>query len=246
MAGGSMKILAVDTSTRRLSVAVTEGKNLLAARYFRPRRDLALSMVSDLKRVLEMAGFSLKDMDLYVTGLGPGSFTGLRVGLSGVKGLSLATEKPVFGVSSLDAIAMNICMSCNDLHICVLTDARRGLVYTALYHRTLDGLVRKGDYGLQPVSVILSGLSGRVVFTGDGLTLFREQIVQASESGAFIPVFAPKRYWYPRAEALAALAHERLSRGQEASCAQELVPLYLYPQDCQVGREKPKEAQANA
>ena len=237
-----MKILAIDTSTRRLSVAVTQGATLLGARYFRPRRDLALSMAADLKRVLGIAGVALNDVDAFVIGLGPGSFTGLRVGLSGVKALALATGKPVIGLSSLDAVAMNIRMGRKDLQICVVTDARRNLVYSALYDRTSAGLVRKGEYRLDSIAAVLGGLSGQVVFTGDGLMVFQDEIIKESASGRFIPVFAPERCWYPRAVSLAVLGYERLRQGQVGPSAEMLVPLYLYPEDCQVGKEKPGKA----
>ncbi len=238
----AMKILAMDTSTRRLSVAVTEGETLLGARYFRPRRDLALSLASDLERVLATAGLALKDIDVFVIGLGPGSFTGLRVGLSGVKALALATGKPVVGLSSLDAIAMNIRLACKDLQICVVTDARRNLVYSAVYDRTSAGLVRKGEYRLDSISTVLGSVSGQVIFTGDGLTLFRDEILRESASGRFTPVFASERCWHPRAVSLAILGYACLRQGQVFPSAETLVPLYLYPEDCQVGKEKSRKA----
>jgi tRNA threonylcarbamoyladenosine biosynthesis protein TsaB len=103
-----MKILAIDTSTKHLSLAVSDGDKTIASRNVRPRKDLSMTITFDIERVLGKANIRLTDLDGFVVGLGPGAFTSLRVGLSMLKAFVMVTGKPVVGISSLDAIAMNV------------------------------------------------------------------------------------------------------------------------------------------
>ncbi|NTV30234.1 MAG: tRNA (adenosine(37)-N6)-threonylcarbamoyltransferase complex dimerization subunit type 1 TsaB [Candidatus Omnitrophica bacterium] len=229
-----MKILAVDTSTRHLSVAVTDGDKLLAARNVAPRKDLSMTITFDIERALQKAGIFLHDIEGFVVGLGPGSFTGLRVGLSMMKAFIMVTEKPVVGVSSLDAIAMNV-RSRKPVNICVINDARRGLLYACVYEKKNGCLTRKCEYLLQPVDEVLRQVEGETVFIGDGIPHARDVIVAASHKpgAGFVPHFELDRHWLPKAKELARLGYQRLLRG-DFDKIETLAPLYLYPEDCQV------------
>ncbi|NLE64818.1 MAG: tRNA (adenosine(37)-N6)-threonylcarbamoyltransferase complex dimerization subunit type 1 TsaB [Elusimicrobia bacterium] len=232
-----MKILAVDTSTKHLSIAVTDGDRLLSSRNVQPRKDLSLTITFDIERALQKAVISLHDIDGFVVGLGPGSFTSLRVGLSMMKAFIMVTEKPVVGVSSLDAIAMNIKPK-KSAQICVMNDARRNLLYAAVYDRKETGLTRKSDYLLQPIDEVLVPLTGEVIFVGDGILLYKNRIIEKSKEWGerFTPVFESDRHWLPYAKELARLGYQRFLRG-ETDKIETLGPLYLYPEDCQVKKK---------
>lgn len=233
-----MKILAVDTSTRHLTIALTDGDKLLAARNVAPKKDLSLSITFDIERALQKANVFLHDIEGFVVGLGPGSFTGLRVGLSMMKAFIMVTEKPVVGISSLDVIAMNI-RSRTPVNVCVINDARRGLLYSCVYEKKHGGLTRKCDYLLQPVDEVLKHVSGETVFVGDGITHARDRIMDAAKvpGATFHPHFETDKHWLPKAKELARLGYQRLLRG-DYDKIETLVPLYLYPEDCQVSNKK--------
>ncbi|MBF0595366.1 MAG: tRNA (adenosine(37)-N6)-threonylcarbamoyltransferase complex dimerization subunit type 1 TsaB [Candidatus Omnitrophica bacterium] len=229
-----MKILAVDTSTRHLSIAVTDGDHLIAARNVPPKRDLSLSISFDIERALKKANLVLHDIDGFVIGLGPGSFTGLRVGMSMMKAFIMVTEKPVVGVSSLDAIAMNV-RATHPVNVCVINDARRGLLYSCLYEKKDHGLVRRSEYLLQPVDEVLKCVKGETFFIGDGITHARDRIMDAVKApgAAFSAHFETDKHWLPKAKELARLGYHRLIKGEHDNIT-TLAPLYLYPEDCQV------------
>lgn len=234
-----MKILAIDTSTRHLSLAVSDGDKTLASRNTRPRKDLSMTITFDIERVLQKANARLSDLDGFVVGLGPGSFTSLRVGLSMLKAFVLVTGKPVVGVSSLDAVAMNVRVSRlrhgSGAQVCVINDARRGMVYSSLYVKKGEALVRHREYQLEPVEKVIDGLKGEVTFIGDAIPLYRERIMFLAQD--FTPVFEAEKRWLPKAQELARIGYQRLLKG-EVDKIDALAPLYLYPEDCQVSTGK--------
>lgn len=228
-----MKILAVDTSTKHLSLAVSDGDTTIASRNTRPRKDLSMTITFDIERVLAKANIRLPELDGFVIGIGPGSFTSLRVGLSMLKAFVMVTGKPVVGVSSLDAIAMNARTSRvrKALQVCVINDARRGMVYSSLYDKKEGTLVRRREYQLEPIEKIINGLEGEVVFIGDAIPGYRDRIMVMAER--FTPVFEVEKHWLPKAQELARIGYQRLLKG-EVDKVDTLAPLYLYPEDCQV------------
>lgn len=223
-----MNVLAIDTSTRHLSVAVARRDNLVRYRNLKLRRPLSSSIMPGILNVLKSARVSLEELDGFAVGLGPGSFTSLRVGLATVKGLVFADPKPVVGVSSLDILAMNAPE--DGVSICVVCDAKRGLVYSGRFVKNNAGVERIGEYMLTAIEDILKGLKGRVIFLGDGVELFKDKIRKAKSVSAVLlsPEFA-----VPQARHLLPLAFERFKKGDVANM-DTLVPIYLYPEHCQI------------
>ena len=223
-----MNILAIDTSTKNLSLAVTKNGKVVKFRNVKLKRPLSSSIMPSIEKILDSSGITLSKLDGFAIGLGPGSFTGLRVGLSTIKGLAFATEKPVVGISSLDVLAMNI----KEDHgqICTLCDAKRNLAYACLYEKKGLTLKRKSDYALESIEQILKKIKGEVIFIGDGVKLFRDHIQKVK---GINPIFIDGESFLPRARYLALLALEKFQKGQQDDIAQ-LVPLYLYPEHCQV------------
>ncbi len=221
-----MYFLSIEPSTKIFSLALSDGARVLRYRNMTVDKVLEHSIIPAVDRLLGSAGVPFKKLDAFAVGLGPGSFTSLRVGLATVKAFAMATGKPVVGVPSLDVIARGaIGLPCDE--ICVLSDARRGMVYAAIYET--PPLRRKTDYLLTTVENVLNHVHGKTLFTGDGVGLYRNDIVRRR------PVFAPQKFWHPQAKHLAQIAFERLA-AKDYDDMGRLVPLYLYPADCQVDR----------
>jgi tRNA threonylcarbamoyladenosine biosynthesis protein TsaB len=226
-------LLAIDTSTRQLGVAVVDGERLVSRYELLVDYPHAVELPGAVTRVLKGAGQSLSQLEAIAVDIGPGSFTGLRIGLAFVKALSLVHKTPVIGVPSLDVLAAALPYAAAS--VCPLLDAKQKNVYAACYRWQEGALARDGDYYLGPPEPWLGRLKGPVVFLGDGAGLYqalwRERCPQAQ--------VAPQEFWLPNASTLARLGAVRFARG-ERDDARTLVPLYLYPLDCSVrGPDRP-------
>jgi tRNA threonylcarbamoyladenosine biosynthesis protein TsaB len=222
-----MNLLSIDTSTKNLSLAISCDEKILKFRNVKLNRPLDLSIMPSIKRILDNAGMPMKRLDGFAVGLGPGSFTSLRVGLSTVKGLAYGTRKPVIGVSSLDILAMNVR---EDAQICTLCDARRDLVYACVYKKEGLSLKRKSDYFLANIGDVLKQVKGEVTFIGDGFKLYKDNIKKAK---GITPKFADEKDIFPQARRLVPLVLKRLKEGKGDNI-DKMIPLYLYPDHCQI------------
>ena len=231
-----MKLLSFDTSSQKFSLAISDGDKFLATKTVINDRALSSRIFPALEALFKRADISIKKIDGIVVGLGPGSFTSLRVGVSTAKGLAYALGKPIIGVSSLDAIAMNVKKGSCD-QICVFVDARRGMVYTAIYKCLEDGIGLVSEYMLVEPQKVLRLLKGDVTFIGDGIPLYQDIIEEKGrlKSAKFSPIFLDEKKWLPLAKNLARVAQMRFEN-KDFDNIDTLVPLYLYPQDCQVRR----------
>lgn len=223
-----MNLLAIDTSTKNLSLAVAKQGKVEKFRNVNLKRPLSSSIMPSIKRILDSAGIIPAKLDGFAVGLGPGSFTSLRVGLSTIKGLAFALNKPVIGISSLDILAMNV--KEDHAQICVLCDAKRNLVYACVYEKNGSVLKKKSDYVLESIDDVMKRIKGEVIFIGDGVKLFRNDINKVKD---ICPIFADGKLAYPQARCLAPLALAKFQNGRSDDIA-KLVPLYLYPEHCQV------------
>lgn len=228
-----MNILALDTSTRRYSLAVLKDGKVLNEKTFELKKLLSDSIVPSMEKILKASRVSLARLDGFAVGLGPGSFTSLRIGIATVKGLALATHKPVVGISSLDVLAANGIKTKSN-HICVLTDAKRDLVYGCLYEVKNGALQKKTDYLLCPMAGLLKKIKKPTLFIGDGIKLFKDEILKHMKHICADCLWADEKKWYPRAGQLALFAQKRFQE-KKFDNADSLIPLYLYPDDCQVG-----------
>ena len=230
-----MNILAIDTSSKYFYLAIAEDDKI-KVNICRPSgRGLSRMIIPLIERALKKAGLSLKDIDCFACGLGPGSFTGLRVGLAVIKGFAFSLNKPVVGIVSLDCLAGSQFNFPG--YVCPVVDARRSLVYSAIY-RAKDGVLkRKGRYLLVPLKELFAKLKGRadVIFLGDGLSLYRDDI--KNEFGLRAN-FADENFWYPRTENLLRLVKEKI-KNKDFADLDKLVPFYMYPKECQI-KEKVK------
>lgn len=223
-----MPLLAIETSTRQLGVAVLDGERLISSYEVLADYPHAVELPDAVTRVLKAARTTLDALEAIVVDIGPGSFTGLRIGLAFVKALAFAKHTPVIGVPSLDVLAAGL--SCTTHAVCPVLDAKQKNVYWALYHLQ-DGVPSKQhDYSLGPIDTMLSLLKEPTIFLGDGCALYREHILRHLGERA---QFAAPECWLPRAATLARLGRQRLAQDQHDDPSR-LVPLYLYPLDCSV------------
>ena len=180
-----MKILAVDTSSRSCSVAVIENSSLLAEIIKEDGETHSRHLMDMIKKVFELSGLVPFDIDGYAVTKGPGSFTGLRIGISSVKGLAAATGKSLAGISTLDALAAQVLPT--PYLICSVIDARKSEVYSSRY-RFIDGLIKKEmkeDVFLPDQAA--DGIGEPSLFIGDGATLYRNIIEKKLGNLAHFP-----------------------------------------------------------
>ncbi len=230
----TMPLLAIETSTRQMGVAVLEGERLLASYELLADYPHAVELPNAVKRVLNDARTSLDALEAIIVDIGPGSFTGLRIGLAFVKALAFPTKKPVVGVPSLDVLAAGLPYTTRT--VCPILDAKQKNVYAALYAPDAHTPKRQSDYLLAPVAEVLAQITQPTVLLGDGAILYRDQIIERIGERA---EFASVEFAFPRAATLARLGAERLANGQRDD-ASTLVPMYLYPRDCSVrGPDRP-------
>lgn len=216
-----MLILALDTSTDACGVALAEGETLLVE--YVERGGVHSARVLPLaEAALAAAGRGRHDLAGVAVTVGPGSYTGLRIGLATAKTLGFALGVPTVGITSLEAMAH--AGGVRDGLVCPMIDARRKRVYTAIYRWDGPELAVREEPCVAGVDDWLARLSGaRVFFTGDGALLHRERIRERLGDGAALsdPYLA-----VARPAAVAALGFRRLARG--AGCSPDaLLPLYL-------------------
>lgn len=212
-----MFILAVDTSGRVCSAAVLSDEKLLSESYTDNKLTHSETLAPMADDCLKSADVAVNDIGLFCCAAGPGSFTGIRIGVSMIKAFSHASGKPALGVNTLDALSYNMRGS-NEI-ICPIIDARRGEVYTASYRNG----ERISEYKAEALDSVLEELKGeRTVFVGDAAINYREKILLKS------PLF---RVAHPgivlqRASSIGLAAYETHQNGARGD-AYSLEPFYL-------------------
>jgi tRNA threonylcarbamoyladenosine biosynthesis protein TsaB len=224
-----MNVLAIDTSTNATSIAIgTEHGPLGDVRFAGPRRQDDL--VPALERLLAWTGVELSAVGGIAVGVGPGLYTGLRVGVALARSLAQVQRVPIVGVGSLDVLAFAV--HTTRRRICAVLDARRGEVFFAFYRTVPGGVVREGEYRVdRPAALAAELLAGRedVLLVGNGAILYRQELVEPGASVAF----APAALATPWATALAEIAAPRFIR-EETDRLTDVVPLYLRKTDAEI------------
>ncbi len=215
-----MIILAADTSTSVNTVAVCDGGRPLAETVVDCGRKHSERLIETADWVLGQAELTLDDVDGLAISNGPGSFTGLRVGVAAWKGLALGKGLPLVAVPTLDAMT-RLGVFCEGL-VCPLLDARMGEVFGAVCRFQAGTRTKLSEDRVCPVESLIEGLAGRVFFLGDGATLYRARIAAKLPDA----VFAAGPYSLPRAAAVAAEAAALLQQGVRADAAL-VAPAYL-------------------
>lgn len=224
-----MKLLTLDTSTTACSVALTVDEQLIAEYMLNISGRQSTRIMEAVDTVLRHAGMTVKDLDGFGVALGPGSFTGLRVGLATVKGLALASGKPVAGFSSLSMLAMNLPFAA--LPVCPLFDARKKEVYGGLYRWDAGPVPVFPDCVLPP-ALFLARLTEPVIFVGEGAVAYRDLIIDRLGDRAH---FAPFPSHQPSAAKGAFLAARAFARG-ETIPLRSLAPGYIRASEAELAK----------
>jgi tRNA threonylcarbamoyladenosine biosynthesis protein TsaB len=185
-----MYILGIDTSTSMGSVGLISEDALMGEYTLSVERTRSEKVMSTTALVLEDAGISPKELSGISVTLGPGSFTGLRIGIVTAKALAYALDKPLVGVSTLEALAENFRYT--DKLICPLLDARRGQVYTGLYkfedkNARASVILEDVALGLEDLLAKVEEYADNVIFCGQGAQRFKEPIARRIGDRAIIP-----------------------------------------------------------
>lgn len=219
-----MKILTLDTSSIVASVAIGDEEKLIAEYTINHKKTHSQKLLPMIEEVLERCELKTKDIDLFGVSLGPGSFTGLRIGITTVKVMAQALNKPVVGVSSLEGLAYNIPFF--DGLICPIIDAQRESVYSAIYSWEGDKLntVKQGDvFEVKDLLKHVKDLNKKTIFLGDGLNRFKDQIQEELPS---ISIFPNSSVVLPRASSILEIVKSKSKQGL-VSEAKDILPIYM-------------------
>ncbi|MDY2777550.1 MAG: tRNA (adenosine(37)-N6)-threonylcarbamoyltransferase complex transferase subunit TsaD [Collinsella sp.] len=238
-----MIVVAIDTSTDMLACAVGElagvpargsasGVALLASQDHLCRRRANVELVSTIDGALKAAGIAMDDVDAFLVGRGPGSFTGVRIGISTAKGLARGANVPLWGVSTLDACAWTAWRAGVRGDVGVIADAMRGEVYPALYRISDEGVSRRFDRERVVKAAIAADEwsarddAGRIKLMGDGLVRHGRLFEDAGLMGNALP----RDLWWPSGEGLVlAAAEARSGDGDPAT----MLPIYTRLSDAE-------------
>jgi len=214
-------LLTVDTATPCGSVSVSRGETILGEVLLNIKSTHTDRLLVTIRQLLTDTGVAIEDLDALGVVVGPGSFTGLRVGVATVKGLALALDKPVAGVSSLRTLALQVPFPRHPL--CILFDARKKEVYAGLFGWEGGMPVSMAKEAVLPPEKLLQDLEGEVLFAGDGALAYRTLIVRHMGARAH---FIPWPLHLPRASSAAALALADLRQGRTIPL-ELLAPRYI-------------------
>lgn len=225
-----MPILGIDTATLVSGVALATPDKLLAELTLQTKKTHSELLLPHIEQIIAMAGVTKQELTAIAVSLGPGSFTGLRIGLGTAKALAYALNIPLVGVPTLAALAY----SC-PVPGCILApmlDAQKGNVYQALYRWKNDALEEMEPAKVLPFAEALSGLAALeqpVLILGEGAVMHREAIVASNSQVAA----AKMHVVMPRAASVAALGHQLLADGARHD-AMLLEPLYIRRSEAEV------------
>lgn len=220
-----MKILALETSAKACSAAVTEDGRVVASAFQCTGLTHSRTLMPMVEDMLRNADLTLDSCDVIAAAHGPGSFTGIRIGIAAAKGLAFAADKPMAGISTLEAMAMG-CIGMDGLIVCAM-DARRQQVYNALFlseNGTLTRLTPDRPIALSELAEEVRTHGRKAIVVGDGAHLCHDYL-----SNADIPcTLAPPHLLQQNAVTVALAAEQAAADGRLCS-AQELEPVYLRP-----------------
>ncbi len=232
-----MLILALDTSTLTGSVALMEAsldgqensrEEIIGEHILNIRSTHSERLMPAIDSLLQGAALSIRDIQGIALTIGPGSFTGLRIGVSTVKGLAYALRVPVVGIPTLDALTQNLLFASG--LICPLLDARKKEVYAALFRGDGQSVEKiSPDWVLSPED-LCDRVKEKTIFLGNGLEIYRELIETRLGS---LALFAPPELSLPRAVNVARLSIPKFKKGQTLDLF-SFTPVYVRRSEAEI------------
>ncbi len=223
-----MNILAVDSSALTATVAVMADGQIKSEMSFTTSLTHSETVMPMIDEVLKKADLTINDIDLFACSEGPGSFTGLRIGIGTVKGLAYGLDKKVCGISTLEALAHNI--SYTDCLIAPIMDARRSQVYNAIYKYKNGVLTTVTEPRALDIEELCSEIEEKVIFVGDGVKVYRSKMAELLGGKA---LFAAPQHCLQRAASVAFAALDKTAVSPE-----ELSVVYLRKPQAEREREE--------
>jgi len=222
-----MRLLALETATLAGGAALLDDGRLVGESRLNISLTHSERLMAVVDRLLQDCAWEITTLGGLAVSIGPGSFTGLRVGVATVKGLALALEVPVAPVPTLDALAATLPFA--DAPVCPLLDARKNEVYCSFYRWTGTAMERLWDYLALLPAAAAARLDAPVIVLGDGVATCRPYLARLGEGlRAADPVHA-----LPSPAAVGALGHAILAAG-DGIAAERLAPLYLRPSEAEL------------
>lgn len=238
-----MNILSVETATGCQSIAILRGDDVAAFLTKHAEGSHAKWIIPTIDAALESAGLALRDLDGIAVSIGPGSFTGLRVGLATVLGLRAVTRVPLVAVPTLEAMAWNLREEGPDL--CPIIKARAGEAYWAVYRWAVgDRLVQVQEARIGPVELIPPSLTRSTVMLGDGWLAHESRLRSLLAAGAVTIRGAPAEHMFPSAIGVARAGKRRLEQGEVLPSG--LAPLYVQRSEAELNWERPGRLRGRA
>ncbi|OWZ84800.1 tRNA (adenosine(37)-N6)-threonylcarbamoyltransferase complex dimerization subunit type 1 TsaB [Natranaerobius trueperi] len=230
-----MKVLGIDTSTRTCSVALVESSTPIGEFTVHDKRTHSERLMPLIDSIFKNTGINPCDLSGIAVSKGPGSFTGLRIGIGTAQGLSMGYEIPLVGVSTLDALAFQ---RAKKGYVCPVMDAKRKEVYTSLYRVSEQKFERIWDYHVISPETLVNKLSENfkdnetITFTGDGVQVYEQKL----KSQNFNMDFTFKELETNRAFMVARLGLKSLLKGEGFS-PHKISPMYLRKSEAERKRE---------
>ncbi len=218
-----MKLLAIDSTAGPASAAIYEDGKILGEFFINTKLTHSVTLMTMCEALLKNTMTEMKEIDAFAVSAGPGSFTGVRIGVAAIKGMAQALNKPCVSVSALEAMAQNLIGT--DCVICAVMDARCRQFYNALFESKNGQITRlTADRALssEELAQELEQFSGRVILTGDGsdvaFSLMSDRLTRLEA--------AQEQLKYQRASGVCFVAAHKYEQGQTLTAA-ELQPVYL-------------------
>lgn len=215
-----MKILAVDSSSVTASVAITENGKVLAENFINNGLTHSQTLMPMVEKTINESGISVKDIDFFAITHGPGSFTGVRIGIASVKGMADALDKKCLPISTLEAIAEPL--KNEDVIACAVMDARCNQVYTAIFNNG-ERLCDDKAVLIDELGEELKQYDKKIVFIGDGSVLCYDKLHEIIQDCDV----ADEKIRYVHGESIGFVAENKIKNGEEPINSANLVPFYL-------------------
>ena len=218
-----MIILSVDSSSSTATCALVKEDKILGEINLNDKKEHSVILMDLIDSLLSRCNLTLDDVDGFAISEGPGSFTGLRIGMATIKGLAFRSNKPCLAISTLDTLAYNV-INFNGI-ICPIMDALRGNVYTNLYKNNngkLEAISEANCLSIEELVSILKEKNEPIIFLGDGLVKHKDYLLENLNNLSFAPLNSN----YPKASSLGELALQLFNSG-ETQELNKIAPVYL-------------------